>query len=150
MTIAPKRRIIIADESAHATEALAVVLRQSGCEVLQWNCHCGLLTAVRNFRPDVVFSDLLIEGRAAGIELAQYLRRQRPAAGCVAVALTACVHAAVRQRALAVGFDTVVWKPANPNTLIQLALKGDRRRRCLEFPAEYDRRDRPRQRGPAA
>jgi CheY-like chemotaxis protein len=110
--------ILVVEDEPETRELLVAVLAQCGAEVTAAASASGALEALRQWRPDVLISDIGMPDED-GYELIRKLRsmerdtdRRIPA-----VALTAYARAEDRVRALSAGFQFYVPKPVEPTEL---------------------------------
>jgi len=113
---------VVVEDDADARELITAVLESSGARVTAFGSAreaLDLLTDDRGPRPDILISDLAMPGED-GISLIRKLREwERTHGGALpAVALTAFGSAQDRARALEVGFQMHVAKPAEPAELV--------------------------------
>lgn len=112
-------RIMVVDDDPDVAQSFALLLRTMGHEVEAVSDGASALARAETFRPHVMFIDLVLPG-IDGYELAASLRADPAAAGIRLVALTGYVQEEVRRRALAVGFDEHLPKPATVEAVEQL------------------------------
>ncbi len=124
-------RILVVDDEYDARELLAAVLETAGAAVTVVGSAEDAIESLAKHRADVLLSDLAMPQRD-GYDLMAELRTRGLAAGMVSIALSAQARPEDRQRALAVGFDTHVAKPVDPEALAEtirrLVRRSDRRR----------------------
>jgi CheY-like chemotaxis protein len=109
------RKVLVVEDNADAADSLCVLLEVWGHEVrVAFNGLDGLIAA-QDFRPDVVLCDLGLP-IVNGFAVAQALR----SSGARLIAITGYGNAGFRRTALACGFEEVLVKPADPNTLARL------------------------------
>jgi signal transduction histidine kinase len=113
----PPRRILIVEDNDDGREALAMLLRQRGHEVLEAATAQQALDLAAGQRPDVAFLDIGLpdhDGYAVAVALRASLGRQVPL-----VALTGYGQPADRERARGVGFDAHLLKPVTPDQILE-------------------------------
>ncbi len=116
-------KVLIVDDEADAREMLALLLRQSGAEVMMAASAAEALaiftqdTAER--KPDVLVSDIGMPGED-GYTLIRQVRALAPEQGgrIPAIALTAYARTEDRIKALSSGFQSHVPKPIEPAEFI--------------------------------
>ena len=107
--------ILIVEDSALVTEALRLLLEESGFRVTVAEDVAGAVAVCEAETPDVVLLDLTLPD-GDGLEVLQRLRDgQRPR---VAIALTGHDDSAVRQRCLDAGCRDVLIKPVPIRALL--------------------------------
>lgn len=109
-------RVLVVDDSPGIADLFAMLLRTQGHIVEVALSGEAALEMIREFRPEVVFSDISMPGMD-GYELANHVRSQSGLRGLVLVALTGYAQREDRERALAAGFDYHLVKPLDLDTL---------------------------------
>jgi PAS domain S-box-containing protein len=120
-------RILIVDDEADARDLIAVVLGDRGAEARVAGSAAEALDVLAAHEIDVLVSDISMPD-VDGYGLIERVRaldweRRRP---IHAIAVTAYTGSAVRDRALAAGFDAHATKPLDPEHLLAMlaALRG--------------------------
>jgi len=104
-------RVLIADDYIDGADALAVLLRQSGCDVCVVNRGKQAVEVASTFQPHVVILDLLIPD-LNGLEIAAALKQQPWADRAVFVAHTGVSTKDVVERVKEAGFQYFLRKPS--------------------------------------
>lgn len=104
----PPARILLVDDNADATEALALLLTLDGHEVKRAQNGLEALVLVESFTPDVALIDIHMPGMD-GHELARLLRQRTQCASTRLVALTGSTGA--KDPATVLEFDCCLVKP---------------------------------------
>ncbi|WP_235012388.1 hybrid sensor histidine kinase/response regulator [Caballeronia catudaia] len=104
----PPIRILLVDDSADATEALAMLLTLDGHEVKRAQSGQEALSLVESYNPDVALIDVHMPGMD-GHELAGLLRQQKQCQATRLVALTGSIDTDEIERSAA--FDCYLVKP---------------------------------------
>ena len=118
---------MVVDDNVEAAESLAVLLEMTGHAVRLAYDGPSALEAVLAHRPDVVLLDIGLPG-LDGFEVTQRIRKQPALDGVTLVALTGYGQDSDRQRALDVGFDYHLVKPADFGEIEKiLALVSEKR-----------------------
>ena len=113
-------RILLVEDNEDAADSLRLVLEMLGHEVaLARSGEEGVEVAAR-FRPDVVLSDIGLEGGMSGYDLARALRASPDLRRARLVAVTGYGQADDRRRALEAGFDEHIVKPFDVEALCRL------------------------------
>jgi CheY-like chemotaxis protein len=113
-------RILLVEDNEDAADSLRLVLEMLGHEVaLARSGEEGVEVAAR-FRPDVVLSDIGLEGGMSGYDLARALRASPDLRGARLVAVTGYGQADDRRRALEAGFDEHIVKPFDVEALCRV------------------------------
>jgi two-component system CheB/CheR fusion protein len=112
-------RVLVVEDEADSREILAAVLRESGAEVVTADSALVALGVLEKDRPHVLVSDIGMPD-VDGFDLIRMLRQRAPEeiARIPAIALTAYTEEESRNKAIEVGFDEHVSKPADPQELI--------------------------------
>jgi CheY-like chemotaxis protein len=108
-------RVLIVDDEPDARLLLKTIMEQSGAKVRAAASAAEALIALREFRPDILVSDIGMP-QEDGYALLREVRALSPEEGgrIPAVALTAYAQEDDRMRALLAGFQVHVAKPINP------------------------------------
>jgi len=115
-----RNKILIVDDEADSRELVSAILTRCGSEVNCCESVAEALKAVREWKPDLLVSDIGMPVED-GYDLITQLRKQRSkrAKGIPAIALTAYATREDHDRALAAGFQMHVTKPIEPETLVR-------------------------------
>jgi signal transduction histidine kinase/CheY-like chemotaxis protein len=116
---AARPTILIVDDNDDAARMLAMLLEDSGYEVMTENDPVAALERAARTRPDVFLLDIGLP-RMDGHELARRLRATDAGRSATLVALTGYGQAAEREKAAQAGFDHYMVKPPDPVALRQL------------------------------
>jgi CheY-like chemotaxis protein len=114
-----RRRILLVDDEVGITRALAVYLQENGdCEVRVENAGRRAVETAREFRPDLIFLDLVMPD-ADGAALAADIRSDPVLGGTPIIFLTALVSqretgGAARQ----IGGHPFLAKPVDPDVVL--------------------------------
>jgi|GEM_PF-2015271 len=108
-------RVLIVDDEADARLLLKKIMEQSGAKVRAASSASEAMTALKEFRPDILLSDIGMP-QEDGYALLRRVRALSAQEGGMipAVALTAYAQEDDRMRALLAGFQVHVAKPINP------------------------------------
>jgi len=115
-----KRRILLVDDEVSITRALAVYLEENGdCEVRVENVGSRALATARDFRPDLIFLDIMMPD-ADGSALAAEMKTDPVLRTIPIVFLTALVsqHEA-RGGTMRIGGHPFLAKPVDPDTVLE-------------------------------
>jgi PAS domain S-box-containing protein len=112
-------RVLVADDEADACELLRVVLQKSGALVKVANSSTEAFSALKEWTPDVLISDIGMPGED-GYELIRKVRSlpHKEGGSIPAAALTAYATSEDRLKALTAGFQTHIAKPVDPMELV--------------------------------
>lgn len=83
----PKHRILIVDDNVDAGELLRMMLELQGYEVRLSFDGPTAVSEARRFRPQVVFTDIVMPGMS-GFELAATIRREGAGSGALLIAIS--------------------------------------------------------------
>jgi CheY-like chemotaxis protein/nitrogen-specific signal transduction histidine kinase len=112
-------RILIVDDNRDNADSLAMLLRIMGNTTRTAYDGQEAVTAVGEFRPDVILLDIGLP-KLNGYEACRRIRAQSGGAGVVMVAQTGWGQAEDRQRTQDAGFDHHLVKPVDPLALMKL------------------------------
>ena len=130
MTPAPARtHILVVDDYADALEIWAIYLQGAGYRVSTAIDGASAIAKARQLLPDLIVLDLELPG-ISGFEAARTLRADPETANIPLIAATGYSHLRQLDLAREVGFDAVVVKPCDPDTLISEI------ERLIEDPSE--------------
>jgi two-component system CheB/CheR fusion protein len=113
------KRILIIDDNADASEALAMLLANEGHQVETRLDGVSGLSAAATFNPDVILLDIGLPSMD-GYEVARNLRKSQTNRNVVLVAVTGYGLPADRLRSADAGFDHHLTKPVDYEALIRL------------------------------
>ena len=113
-------RILIVDDDHDTTLTLTALLQEEGYDVKGVHSGAQALTALRDFVPDVMISDLAMPGMS-GWQLARHVRRMQPSNRPLLIAISGAYTKAVdRLLSASIGFQHYFTKPCDPNVLLRL------------------------------
>jgi signal transduction histidine kinase len=115
-------RILVVDDQPDARDLVAFVLRQRGADVRVAESVIEALDILAASTIDVLVSDLALPGvdGYALVGAVRAIEREQRGRGIRTLALTAYAGEAVRERAIAAGFDAHASKPLDPGDLVAL------------------------------
>lgn len=105
------QRILIIDDYAPASQAMARLLRLGGHEVETALAAPEAMALVRGFHPEVVLLDLNLGGSTDGLTVARWIREETADDPVLLVAITGVCDADIEMRVNAAGFDRCLRKP---------------------------------------
>ncbi len=111
-----RRRILLVEDNADAREAMAALLRDQGCEVVEAADGEQAIERAMREPPELAVMDLGLPG-LTGYEVAAAFRRSERLRQVPLIALSGYGQARDREAALAAGFDEHLVKPAEPQAL---------------------------------
>jgi signal transduction histidine kinase/ActR/RegA family two-component response regulator len=108
-------RAVVVDDQKDALDLAVTILTSVGAEVRGCHSAAEALTAVREWRPDVLIADIEMPGED-GLSLIRRVRKLPPTEGgkLPAIALTAYGRVEDRVRTLSAGFSMHLPKPVEP------------------------------------
>ncbi|MEH2175345.1 AAA family ATPase [Nostoc sp.] len=112
--------ILVVDDDADMREFLPFMLEQYGATVTVVASAIEALTALSQFQPNLIISDIGMP-EMDGYMLMRQIRNLKPEQGGTipAIALTAYAGEIDRQQAIAVGFQQHISKPVDPEELVR-------------------------------
>lgn len=115
-----RRRVLLVDDEVGITRALALYLsEQGGCDVRVENDGTRALAAAREFRPHLIFLDVMMP-EADGGALAAEIQADPELRGTPIVFLTALVsRSEIGKAPTRIGGYPFLAKPVDPNVLLQ-------------------------------
>jgi signal transduction histidine kinase len=117
---APRRRVLIVDDNVDAAESMAIVLRQSGHDVVTVHDGRAALDQAARSAFDVVLLDIGLPEGFDGYQVAARLRSGEGSACPVLIALTGFGQEEDHRRSRAAGFSHHLVKPVDPRDLGRL------------------------------
>jgi PAS domain S-box-containing protein len=122
-------RVLVVDDEPNACELLRIALTHSGAEVRVCNTVQEALATLKEWKPDVLLSDIGMPGED-GYELIRQVRSlpHKEGGSVPAAALTAYATSQDRLKALTAGFQSHIAKPVEPTelTVVVAILSGKR------------------------
>ena len=112
--------MLVVDDDDDTREMLTTLLTSAGARVMHAAGAAEALRLAAEMRPDVLVSDIAMPEDDGYTLLHELRRRFGRSVPRVAIAVTARVTRADRERALAAGFNRHVAKPFDPMALIEL------------------------------
>jgi PAS domain S-box-containing protein len=114
-------RILAVDDEPDMLSLITFVLQDFGAEVKSVTTAMAAMDCLRQFKPDILISDLAMPGRD-GYELLQQVKSQ-PEGQIPAIALTSYASATYKERSLQAGFQLHLAKPVEPQVLVAAILE---------------------------
>ncbi len=117
--IATSLRVLVVDDNVDTVTTLALLAKESGCDVRTAYDGTTVLEAALDYRPDVVLLDIGLPG-LNGYEVVKQLRQQPALLNAVVVAMTGYGGEGDLQRSFAAGFDHHLVKPGDFGKVLQI------------------------------
>lgn len=111
------RRVMVVDDNTDAANSVASLLRLHGQEVKQAYDGPSAVRMAGEFKPDIIFLDLVMPG-LDGFAVARQLRAMESMKSAKIIALTAFGQPAFKQATTDAGFDGHLLKPATAAELV--------------------------------
>ena len=122
-----KLRVLVVDDHRDSADALAWVLHNIGHQVRTAYDATSALRAFDELVPEVVFQDLHLPARHSGLEIAREIRKRRPSARAVLIAMTGAGDAATLRASERDAFDHLILKPVGLEQLTDMLGKASLR-----------------------
>ena len=123
-------RVLIVDDSVVMAEYYATILNQVGIETRIVNYPLTVLDVLEDFHPDLILMDLYMP-ECSGIELASVIRQDDDYVHTSIVFLSSEKDVDIQLKAIDVGADDFISKPAKPEQLIATIVARVKRTRRL-------------------
>jgi PAS domain S-box-containing protein len=120
-------RVFVVDDDPDVTDTLQDLLRMDGYEVETARTTKDALSKIPLFDPDIVLSDINVDGPMSGLALVSQLRKDERLARTAFVAVTGLPPTQCRPAALAAGFQDVLTKPLDFEQLSKMLASRARR-----------------------
>jgi CheY-like chemotaxis protein/two-component sensor histidine kinase len=123
LSIGPRRKILIADDSEDATTSLSMLLQMLGHETHVVHEGLAAVAAVESFQPDIAILDIDMPGMD-GYEAARRIAHLPQGAAILRIALTGLAQETDRESVRAAGFHHHLVKPVETEVLAELIARG--------------------------
>ena len=117
--MAPKPRILVADDEAHNRSLMEALLAPQGYEVLFARDGAEAVALAAEASPDVILLDVMMP-RMDGYEVCRAIRSDPELAGVFVMILTARGQKSDEAKALEVGADLYMSKPFDDEIVLQV------------------------------
>ena len=117
------KHILIVDDYPDALEIWALFLRSMGYRVSTATDGAAALAQAQELLPDLIVLDLELP-RISGFDVARQLRANPDTESIPLIAATGYSHTRQLDHAREIGFDQIVIKPCDPDTLIEAEFFG--------------------------
>jgi len=112
------KHILIVDDYPDALDMWAIYLRAMGYEVSTAVDGVAAIAQAERLHPDVIVLDLELP-RISGFDVARRLRANPETSHIPLIAATGYSHVTQLDRAREAGFDQIVVKPCDPDSLVE-------------------------------
>ncbi len=112
-----RKKILIADDEPNLVRSLSFILNKEGYEVMSAGDGAEALQKMKEFRPDIVFLDVMMP-RRNGYEVLNEMRHSPELKDILVIMLTAKGQETDREKSLATGSDEFIAKPFSQAALI--------------------------------
>lgn len=119
-THAPRRRVLIVDDSRDARTILKLLLTKLGHEAREAEDGESGMAATREFQPEVVLCDITLPGEMSGYAFAKAARQEETSRDLCIVAVSGWEGSDHERRAYEAGFDRVLKKPVALSDLAKI------------------------------
>jgi CheY-like chemotaxis protein len=119
-TNAPRRRVLIVDDSRDARTILKLLLTKLGHEAREAEDGESGMAATREFQPEVVLCDITLPGEMSGYAFAKAARQEETSRDLCIVAVSGWEGSDHERRAYEAGFDRVLKKPVALSDLAKI------------------------------
>jgi len=109
--------ILVVDDDPYIQRALSFVLRKEGFQVETASDGQTALSKAKEFRPDVIFLDLVIP-KTNGFEVCRAIKSDVELKGAYVVILTAKGQEVDKERGFREGADEYLTKPFSPKDIV--------------------------------
>ncbi|HEV3299723.1 MAG TPA: response regulator [Planctomycetaceae bacterium] len=106
-----RRRVLVVDDSHDARAILKLLLTKLGHETREAEDAESGMAVSREFRPEVVFCDIVLSGKMSGYSFAKAARQESTFRDSCIVAVSGWEGPDHEQQAYEAGFDRVLQKP---------------------------------------
>jgi CheY-like chemotaxis protein len=113
------RSALVVDDSPTSRDILGTILRHGGFRVVEATSVAEADAALAQGLPSIVLLDLYLP-EVDGFELLRRIKENPDTRDVPVVCITAGATAEVRERALALGCDQLVFKPEGPGQVLAL------------------------------
>jgi len=111
--------ILVADDEPYVQRSLEFVLKREGFEVVTAVNGEDALRKIREFRPKIVFLDLMMP-KMNGFEACKEIKSDPSLRDTYVIILTAKGQEADRDMGLRAGADNYITKPFSPKEIVQM------------------------------
>ncbi|NUP04445.1 MAG: GAF domain-containing protein [Polyangiaceae bacterium] len=127
-------RVLVVDDEPDARDMLREVFSSNGAEVRAVESAAAALACMRDFRPNVLVSDIAMPDEDGFTLLKRVRELPEPLRSVPAIALTAHARADDASRALKAGFSNHLAKPADPSMLVAIVAQQRNRGGAMASP----------------
>jgi len=114
-----KRKILVADDDYDITASMLSILKSKGHDVATAGSGEEALVKFTEFKPEIVFLDLMMEKFDSGVTVCKKIRETDKSVKIYLISAVGNETADITE-AQEMGFDSVMSKPITPNELLGL------------------------------
>jgi CheY-like chemotaxis protein len=108
---APRRRVLVVDDSCDARAILKLLLTKLGHDAREAEDAESGMAVSREFQPEIVLCDIMLPGKMSGYAFAKAAREDRSLGELCIVAVSGKEGSDHERQAYEAGFDRVLKKP---------------------------------------
>jgi two-component system, cell cycle response regulator DivK len=117
-TASSPRLVLVVEDDAYTREMYAKWLAFSGFRVEEATAAQDAIEKARRLRPDLITTEIQLEGGEKGLELCAELKKSAQTRGIPIIAVTGWELGQCVEKARRAGCDLVLVKPCLPETLL--------------------------------
>lgn len=110
--------MLVVEDDFYTREMYAQWLAFSGFQVAQATDADDAIEKARRLRPDLITTEIQLEGGKSGLDLCAHLKKDAPTKSIPIIAVTAWEMGDCVEKARRAGCDLVLVKPCLPETLL--------------------------------
>lgn len=106
-----EKRILVIEDRAEIRLLVSLAVKPLGYLLLEADTSETGLTAIRQYRPDLILLDVMMPGDINGFEICRHVKQDPELRGTIVVIMTALAQARDIKEGMAAGADDYVVKP---------------------------------------
>jgi len=126
-TAAPKRKVLVVDDSSDARMILQLLLTKLGHSTQTAESGQAGIAISKTFKPEIVLCDLMMGGGMSGYAFAEAARKDQDLAGVCIIAVSGWEGPDYEKQAYDAGFDRIMKKPVGLSDLQEILRSPPRR-----------------------